>query len=892
MRTRSPSLPAVILCAVLCAGLLPAFQAKADPAEVALQAAFKAETVDGDLKGAIALYRKLAAGGNRAVAAKALVRMGQCYEKLGDAEARAAYDRVVREFADQKEPVAAAQARLAALDSPASVPALVARRVWTGPGVNTEGAPSWDGRVLSFTDRNTSNIALRDLSTGTTRVLTKNSDEHQYPAYRSIISPDGKTVAYAWITGDVDHDIRLIGSDGSRQRVLFHGEALSGIELGAWSPDGSRIVATLTAKDKATGAEVNRIALIAVGDGSARDLKTLGPRRPRAQVFSRDGHFIACDYPPRDEESGRDIFLLAADGSEEVPLVQHPADDRLLGWAPDGKGVLFVSDRANQWGAWFIQVADGKPKGSPELIIPDLGDAEPLGVTRSGSYFYGIESGGMDAYVAELDPAASRLMTAPARIDDGPAGDSQYPLFSPDGRSLAYFSNKPGNRWYLCLRSLGTGEERKFMVAPDIERLRTPRWAPNGQAVLVTGVDRQLQHLGFYLFDARTGIAEAIMSSNPQAVTLGGQSTPDGKSLLLARAGLTFTDKASRVLQHDPATGSEREIYRAPTGADVTNLALSPDGLELAFSLRSLTGAGPGDGLWIMPVQGGNARELLRLNGHESIRRDGLVWTPDGRRLLFAKSVETDRYASRLELWRISPRDGEPYQIAILAPDTAFGDASAGLSIHPDGKNIAFHAGRRKPEVWVLDPAQPAPKAPSFLNILQELTVEAWINTSGIGPSIQTILAKGTHNYEGAAYALTLTSQGKLGWGVRHGHTYYGEAGDWSIDAIVTDTTLQPNTWYHAACTLYSSKSASIYLNGSLSKTGAITQSILSRPTEPLNLGFSSFYGIPSSPFHGLIDEMVIYDRVLSANEILQHYQAGLERHKSPDVPPVPGPIR
>jgi tetratricopeptide (TPR) repeat protein len=68
--------------------------------EVALRAAMEKETVKGDLKGAIDQYKKLAQGKDRAVAAKALVRMGQCYEKLGDAEARKAYERVVREYAD------------------------------------------------------------------------------------------------------------------------------------------------------------------------------------------------------------------------------------------------------------------------------------------------------------------------------------------------------------------------------------------------------------------------------------------------------------------------------------------------------------------------------------------------------------------------------------------------------------------------------------------------------------------------------------------------------------------------------------------------------------------------------------------------------------------------
>ena len=79
-----------------------------DRAEVDLQAAIRMETVEGDLKGAIELYKKIAAqpGAGRATVATALLRMGQCYEKLGDSEARKAYERVVRDYADQAEIVA------------------------------------------------------------------------------------------------------------------------------------------------------------------------------------------------------------------------------------------------------------------------------------------------------------------------------------------------------------------------------------------------------------------------------------------------------------------------------------------------------------------------------------------------------------------------------------------------------------------------------------------------------------------------------------------------------------------------------------------------------------------------------------------------------------------
>ncbi len=80
-----------LLCAALFAGYL-ASQAKEDKADVALQAAIKTETVDGDLRGAIEQYKKIAAlpGAGRATVATALLRMGQCHEKLGAADSQEA----------------------------------------------------------------------------------------------------------------------------------------------------------------------------------------------------------------------------------------------------------------------------------------------------------------------------------------------------------------------------------------------------------------------------------------------------------------------------------------------------------------------------------------------------------------------------------------------------------------------------------------------------------------------------------------------------------------------------------------------------------------------------------------------------------------------------------
>src|SRR5688500_15727662 len=72
--------------------------------DVQLRTAMNLELVKGDLAGAIAEYRRIAsaAGSSRAVAARALLQLAQSYDKLGDPEARPTYERITRDYADQR----------------------------------------------------------------------------------------------------------------------------------------------------------------------------------------------------------------------------------------------------------------------------------------------------------------------------------------------------------------------------------------------------------------------------------------------------------------------------------------------------------------------------------------------------------------------------------------------------------------------------------------------------------------------------------------------------------------------------------------------------------------------------------------------------------------------
>jgi Tol biopolymer transport system component len=696
--TRAGRLLAVTIVAGLLTGSFAIAQ-KDDQAEVLMQAAHQKQLVEGQLEEAIQLYKRIVQehSGNHAVAAQALLEIGRCYEKLGNTEARKTYERLLRDYGDQNEAAAQARARLAALsgNTPSGGSQLVARRVWAGPDVHVMGSLSPDGRYLSCVDGATGDIALRDLATGKMRRLTNGGSRLEVKA--SAISRDGKQVAYNWPIEDGYPDLRVVRVDGSAPRVLYSVKEKGFASPHDWSPDGKYILTLLY-----TDPMILQIALISIVDGSVRVLKTLDGL-PTKMKFSPDGRYIAYDL--QQEDSGtRDIFLLAADGSREIRLIEHPADDQLLGWTPDGNHILFGSDRSGTMSAWMIRVTDGKPQGSPELVKPDLGQIIPIGFTPAGSFYYGLTVGTGDVYTAEFDPATGRVLTEPQIVTQRYVGWNVSPAWSPDGQYLAYISRKQRPE-IITIHSLKTGEEHD--LSPKFPFMWGPiRWSPDGRSIIVSGKDSKARH-GLFLIDAQTAKATPIEMWQG-AIDLPA-FFPDGKRLLYrswqGEAGAT----AQTILVRDLETGRETEFFRPTPGVRIDDIALSPDGQQVALTL--LEKETRSSVLKVLPIAGGDAKELVRAEEPEAIVGESLSWSSDSGYIVFGK-VRASGQEGKTEVLLISSRGGEPHALGLAM------DSVRDLSFHPDGHHLAFatsagvmRGDEDKVEVWVMENFLPTLKA-------------------------------------------------------------------------------------------------------------------------------------------------------------------------------------
>ena len=683
----------VVLLAIMAAGVVvaagvvrdqPATGARAgagtQPSAAArLEAAIKKEVVDGDLKTAIELYRTLAQASDRAVAAKALLRMGQCYEKLGDTDvrqARSAYEQIVKDFGDQAAVAAEARTKLAALAGAAGAPAsatLAVRMVWAGADIT--GRVSADGRFLSFTDWNSENIGIRDLATGRNRLLTDNGKPTGSIAEPSVPSSDGKSVAYGWSGGDGLFDLRVVGIDGSKPRVLrAAGNGVRYLLPLAWSPDDQQLLVESVKTDG-----TRDMMLVAAADGSSKLLKAMGKSLSPGGVFSPDGRYIAF-------ATTEGLSLVDLRTGIESPLIADPSKHSVLGWAPDGRYILFSSERSGSADAWLVAVAGGRAQGEPVFVKKDWGFL-PLGFTPSGAFYYGVNNNVGSVQIVELDPAGGSAGAPPQSAFR--QGNTWAPAWSPDGRSLAAVVRREPSQ-AVIIRSMDTGEEREFRVGDRTIDMGGIRWMPDGKAVAVPGSEPGKGE-SLFRIDVQTGQTTALMP----LPALGGwprfQFSRDGNTVFYIRPSVSpANEKGQRFVAHDLRSGQETTLAER---RGLYSGAMSLDGQRLLLGV----GDDKSQVVLVMPATGGEARELVRVDYENEVPFWGSPsWTPDGRHVVYLKRAK--EVQGQWQAWRVAAEGGEPQRVGQISARQL-----VGFALHSDGRRVAFSDVNFDLEVWVME---------------------------------------------------------------------------------------------------------------------------------------------------------------------------------------------
>ena len=672
---RRRQIPATLMLVLVLAGAV-SLAAQSRSAEVEFKAAEQKELVRGDLKGAIKDYERIAKGSNRTLAAQAVLRIAGIHAKLGDAEARKVYERVVSQFPEQTAAVATARARLGSLSGTAH--AIQGRReveFAKGPLPSTFKM-SPDGRYLSTTGDN-GELITRDLRTGQTRPVTGTAKERGYEfASFGTFSPDGKQMVFLASGSPLTRgELRIVDLQERgipRARKLFGEEA----KPYGWTPDGKSIVVGIVRDDRS-----RHLGLVTVADGSYRELK---PFFDDPVFLSPDGKYVANAIATAPGNGPRDLVVFAIENGQQVPRLEHPADDRVMGWSPDSRHLIFSSDRNTGSPALYAQlIAGGQPQGVPVLLQKDWAQVYPVAISSSGALFYrapGTTSTATDIRIVAFDFERGQPASPSMLLHEERRGSVDSPGWSRDGKSLAYRLLHPGGqRASLIVRSLETGDSREFPLGFDING--NVKWHPDGKSLLVAQV-AGARDPGVFRVDAATGEMTRIGNGMNVAVS------PDGTTLYFRQPQPATAAGPGdvRIVARTLVSGVEREVIRRPLGP---GFSLSPDGRYFA---QHFIQARLDNRMLIVPVDGTAPREvpLPRTN------LGFLTWTPDGRSILFGANDSS-------EMWQVA-MDGRATKLNFIPEDWR---APGAWALHPDRRQVAYTSvasvGQQESGLWVLE---------------------------------------------------------------------------------------------------------------------------------------------------------------------------------------------
>ncbi len=145
-------------------------------------------------------------------------------------------------------------------------------------------------------------------------------------------------------------------------------------------------------------------------------------------------------------------------------------------------------------------------------------------------------------------------------------------------------------------------------------------------------------------------------------------------------------------------------------------------------------------------------------------------------------------------------------------------------------------------------------------------TIEAWIKPDTAGESTGRIIDKSTNGYGGGGFDFSVISNNRIAFRINEGP---------ALSSTTNSVVVGGGNWYHIVATWDSSGYVTLYVNGVQSGTPGVSADPAGiTTTNDMRIGNRS--GATDRTFDGVIDEVRIYNRELSASEISYNYHSGL----------------
>ena len=547
------------------------------------------------------------------------------------------------------------------------------------------------------------------------RSVTTNPPEN--PVYAATISPDGRYLAFADLTGAF---VRRLETGETHSLPLPEGFCFRCVSL-SWFPDGT----TLAAVGPGESGETTGLWIVSILGGSPRRLRD---DAGRASV-SPDGAHIAYIGG----RSLSEIWVMGANGESPRKLLQAARGDRFLQvqWAPDGGRIAYLkshtdSDRSETaietlpvagglgstlfaapalrsfcWSSdrriiytmqepppndrdmnlWELPIdpSHAKISGAPRRITNWAGlSLLDLSVSTDGKHLVFVNAGFQkDLFVAGFESEGT--LEQPRRLTL--EGRNNLPsAWTPDGQALFFYSDRNGN-WDIFRQRLLERKAENFILGPGDQT--EPRLSPDAAWVLYWDYVEKSAASGpmrLLRVPISGGAPELVLEARPGASV----RCASGHSACV----LSEPDKGNGELvftSFSPLRGRMNEMLRLAADLEASpDWDLSPDGSTVAIvdvDERK-------DRIRLVELENGSARSIA-VGQSEGL--SGISWSADGRGWFVTSSslrgsavLKVRLDGTIAELWKSST--------TLEAPLAS-----------PDGKALAFSSSTYNSNAWVIE---------------------------------------------------------------------------------------------------------------------------------------------------------------------------------------------